>query len=101
MDSIKVQKNCHTKGIIVDRERVMVGSQNLSEQGVSLNRDASLVFEDAKLAKYFAEIFEHDWNNLASDSIDIMPSGAELATTAEASRPGYTKISIEEYLETL
>ena len=101
MASIKVQKNCHTKGIIVDRKRVMLGSQNLSEQGVSLNRDASLLFEDAKLAAYFAEIFEHDWNNLANDSIDIMPSGAELATTAEASLVGYTKISVEEYLETL
>jgi phosphatidylserine/phosphatidylglycerophosphate/cardiolipin synthase-like enzyme len=101
MDSVKVQKNCHTKGIIVDRERVMLGSQNLSEQGVSLNRDASLVFEDAKLAKYFAEVFDHDWNSLASDSIDIMPTGAELATTAEAALPGYTKISVEEYLETL
>jgi V8-like Glu-specific endopeptidase len=101
MDSIKVQKNCHTKGIIVDRERVMLGSQNWSEQGVSLNRDASLLFADVKLAKYFADIFEHDWNNLASDSIDIMPSGAELATTADATRPGYTKISVEEYLETL
>src|SRR5262249_40490194 len=98
MDSIKVQKNCHAKGVIVDRTRVMLGSQNLSEQGVSLNRDASLVFEDAKLARYFADIFDHDWANLASDSIDIMPSGAELATEATAVRPGYTKLSVEEYL---
>jgi V8-like Glu-specific endopeptidase len=101
MASIKVQKNCHTKGIIVDRKRVMIGSQNLSEQGVSLNRDASLLFEDAKLAAYFAEIFEHDWANLASDSIDIAPSGAELAETAESTLQGYTKISVEEYLESL
>ena len=101
MKDIKVQKNCHTKGIIVDRKRVMLGSQNLSEQGVSLNRDASLVFDDAKLAAYFADIFDHDWNNLASDNIDIMPSGAELAITADASLEGYTEISVEEYLETL
>jgi phosphatidylserine/phosphatidylglycerophosphate/cardiolipin synthase-like enzyme len=101
MDNIKVQKNCHTKGIIVDRQRIMLGSQNLSEQGVSLNRDASLVFEDPKLAAYFAEIFDHDWNSLASDSIDTVPSGAELATSAEATMTGFTKISAEEYLETL
>jgi phosphatidylserine/phosphatidylglycerophosphate/cardiolipin synthase-like enzyme len=85
----------------VDRKRIMLGSQNLSEQGVSLNRDASLLFEDAKLAAYFAEIFEHDWNGLASDSVDIAPSGAELAATAETMRAGFTKISAEEYLETL
>lgn len=101
MDDIRVQKNCHTKGVIVDRKRVMLGSQNWSEQGVSLNRDASLLFEDRKLAEYFAGIFEHDWNNLAANSIDIMPSGAELAASPEAMRPGYTKISVEEYLETL
>ena len=101
MDDIRVQKNCHTKGIIVDRKRIMLGSQNLSEQGVSLNRDASLVFEDAQLARYFADIFDHDWNGLASDSIEIMPSGAELATALEAERPGYTRVSVEEYLETL
>ncbi len=101
MDDIRVQKNCHTKGIIVDRERVLIGSHNLSEQGVSLNRDASLLFEDARLAKYFANIFEHDWNGLATDSIDVMPSGAKLASTEETTLPGYTKISVEEYLETL
>jgi V8-like Glu-specific endopeptidase len=101
MDSIKVQKNCHTKGIIVDRARVLIGSQNLSEQGVSLNRDASLLFFDAKLARYFADIFEHDWNTLASDSINIAPSGVELAESAQAARPGFTKISVEEFLETL
>ncbi len=101
MSKVKVQKNCHTKGVIVDRKRVLLGSQNLSEQGVSLNRDASLLFEDAPLARYFAGIFEHDWSNLASDSIDIMPSGAELAVDPAASRPGFTKVSVEEYLETL
>jgi V8-like Glu-specific endopeptidase len=100
MDSIKVQKNCHTKGIIADRARVMIGSQNLSEQGVSLNRDASLVFDDAALARYFAEIFDHDWTGLATSSIDVMPSGAQLATT-EMAQPGYTTISVDEYLETL
>jgi len=85
---------------VVDRQRVLIGSQNWSEQGISLNRDASLLFEDAKLAAYFAEIFEHDWENLASDNIDSAPE-VELAPAAEASRPGYAKISVEEYLESL
>jgi phosphatidylserine/phosphatidylglycerophosphate/cardiolipin synthase-like enzyme len=100
MGRIKVQKNCHTKGIIVDRRRVLLGSQNLSEQGITLNRDASLLFEDAKLAKYFADIFDHDWTNLASDSIDVMPSGIELAA-AGPTPEGFEKVSIEEYLEAL
>jgi phosphatidylserine/phosphatidylglycerophosphate/cardiolipin synthase-like enzyme len=51
---VKVQVNCHTKGIVVDRRRVLIGSQNWSNHGVSVNRDASLLFEDAPLAEYFA-----------------------------------------------
>src|SRR5438876_10231477 len=98
MADVRVQKNCHTKGVIVDRQRVLIGSQNWSEQGISLNRDASLLFEDAKLAEYFAKIFEHDWDNLASGSIDGAPE-VELAPSAEASQPGYAKISGEAYVE--
>ena len=101
MSAIRVQRNCHTKGIVVDRQRVMIGSQNWSEQGVSLNRDASLLFEDEKLANYFANVFEHDWANLATDDIDSAPSGVELATAEGAAPRGMVKVSIEEYLETL
>ncbi|MEO8575773.1 MAG: phospholipase D-like domain-containing protein, partial [Gemmatimonadales bacterium] len=58
---IKIQQRCHTKGIIVDRKRIVLGSQNWSNDGVSVNRDASLLFEDAPLSEYFRAIFEHDW----------------------------------------
>jgi phosphatidylserine/phosphatidylglycerophosphate/cardiolipin synthase-like enzyme len=69
-DSIfKVQTNCHTKGILVDRKQVLLGNQKWSNDGVSVNRDASLLFDDEKLAEYFAEIFDHDWNNLARRDI--------------------------------
>lgn len=101
MSAIRVQKNCHTKGVVVDRKRVMLGSQNWSEQGVSLNRDASLLFEDEKLAKYFADVFDHDWQNLATDDIGSAPSGVELATAEGAAPEGTVKLSVEEYLETL
>jgi hypothetical protein len=101
MSSVRVQKNLHTKGIVVDRRRVMLGSQNLSEQGVSLNRDASLIFEDAELARYFADIFEHDWENLASGSIDVVPGGFELAEAGMAVPAGLVRVSIKELLEAL
>jgi hypothetical protein len=54
-------QNHHTKGMIVDGQRVMIGSQNWSKPGVTLNRDASLIFDHAGLAGYFAEAFEIDW----------------------------------------
>lgn len=69
-DFLRVQKNLHTKGIIVDGKKVLLGSQNISETGISINRDASLLFEHEGIAKYFKEIFEHDWNNLALKDIN-------------------------------
>ncbi|MCB9592800.1 MAG: trypsin-like peptidase domain-containing protein [Sandaracinaceae bacterium] len=51
----------HTKGLVVDDDRAMVGSQNWSASGVTLNRDASLLFHDARVAAYYAEAFEVDW----------------------------------------
>lgn len=94
--NIRLQKNCHNKGIIVDRKKIMIGSQNWSNDGVSLNRDASLIFNDEKLSAYFRAIFLHDWNKLAhhnigreSYSIEIakdihnIPKGMELMTWSE------------------
>jgi phosphatidylserine/phosphatidylglycerophosphate/cardiolipin synthase-like enzyme len=51
----------HTKGMIVDGKRVLIGSHNWSKPGVSLNRDASLIFDDQGIAEYFTEAFEIDW----------------------------------------
>ncbi len=51
----------HTKGMIVDGQRVLIGSHNWSKPGVTLNRDASLLFDDVAVAGYYAEAFEIDW----------------------------------------
>jgi len=100
-NSIKVQKNCHTKGIIVDRKRVLLGSQNISNDGISVNRDASLLFDDEPLAKYFGEIFDHDWTNLATqdigpESLLIAPAGPQESTPA-----GMVRLSWKDYMEML
>lgn len=68
-EQLRVQSNLHTKGIIVDGNKVLIGSQNISASGVSINRDASLLFEHEGIARYFREIFEHDWENLALKNI--------------------------------
>ncbi len=81
MDDFKVQRNCHTKGIVVDRRKVLLGSQNWSNDGVFVNRDASLLFDDEELAGYFAEIFDHDWANLAAQNIGPEPGPIESAAT--------------------
>ena len=99
--SIKVQKNCHTKGIIVDRKRVMLGSQNWSNDGVSLNRDASLIFEDVPLAKYFGDIFDHDWKNLAKQNIGSEMMAIEPIGPNEATPAGMVRLSWKDYMEML
>jgi hypothetical protein len=96
---IRVQKNCHTKGIVVDRQRVLLGSQNWSNDGVSLNRDASLLVEDAPLANYFADIFEHDWKNLARQNIGSESLPIESVSASEATPPGMIRLSWKDYME--
>lgn len=93
---VKVQHNCHTKGIIVDRQQVLLGSQNWSNYGVSENRDASLLFKDATLAQYFAEIFQHDWDHLAHQDIRIGSRPVRFASPGEATPPGMVRVSAKE-----
>lgn len=101
MASFKVQKGCHTKGIVVDRKRVLIGSQNWSNDGVSVNRDASLLFDDEPLANYFAEIFEHDWNNLAKQDIGSETLPVEWASAADPTPSGMVRITWKDYMEML
>ena len=70
-ERIKVQFGCHTKGIVIDGARVLLGSHNLTNMGATTNRDASLLFDDVPLAKYFERLFEHDWDNVA---LPVTPS---------------------------
>ena len=101
---LRVQKNLHTKGIIVDGKKVLLGSQNISETGISINRDASLLFEHEGIAKYFKEIFEHDWSNLALK--DISGSFQTAWSTNEITLEGNTAdnwvlLSPKDYLPLL
>lgn len=101
MADFKVQKGCHTKGIIVDRRKVLLGSQNWSNDGVSVNRDASLLFDDAPLAEYFGRIFDHDWSVLARQDIGSEMLPIELATGADATPDGMVRLTWKDYLEML
>ena len=69
MDRVRLQDHCHTKGIIIDQKKVLIGSHNWTNQGTLVNRDASLIFDDREIAEYFGKVFWFDWNNLARASI--------------------------------
>jgi len=51
----------HSKTIVVDSKRVIVGSTNWSSHAMLLNREDALLVADAKLASVFEEQFFEDW----------------------------------------
>lgn len=97
-DAIKVQRRCHTKGIIIDGKEVMLGSHNLTNQGSLFNRDASLLVRDAEVARYFEKIFLFDWNNLATQQTDELVGGMRVAGATEATPAGFRRVSLAELL---
>lgn len=62
--------HCHNKLIVVDDERVLVGSQNWSTTAVTINREASLLIEHAGIASYFGRIVDADWEMSAPEAVE-------------------------------
>lgn len=52
----------HTKGVIVDQERVLISSINWNEHSPSFNREAGVIIDHPGVGAYFREVFEDDWN---------------------------------------
>jgi cardiolipin synthase len=51
----------HNKGLIIDRQKVIVSSTNWSENSISRAREAGVLIESTEIAEYFARVFEFDW----------------------------------------
>lgn len=96
MRCVRAIANTHTKGIVVDGQRVLVGSQNWSEQAVATNRDASLLFDDSQVAKYFLEAFEIDWARAKTPSGGISEAPV-LVARGPTPPPGYVRMTLAEY----
>jgi V8-like Glu-specific endopeptidase len=98
---VRRMANTHTKGIIVDGKKVLVGSHNWSSLGVTLNRDASLIFDDVEAAQYFREAFFIDWDRASELSIDTESvfGEAPIPASGAAPPPGYVRMSLSSYLE--
>lgn len=69
LGSVKIQNGVHNKGFVIDSRIVALGSQNWSGDGVLRNRDASVIIENEKAAKYYESIFLHDWTRIARKSV--------------------------------
>jgi len=66
VSNVRIQKNVHNKGIVVDGSIVLVSSQNWSADGTLWNRDAGVIIYHQDAARYFQQVFLHDWAHLAA-----------------------------------
>jgi hypothetical protein len=90
-ETFRFQPACHNKTIIVDKKVVMFGSHNWSNEGVKTNRDASLIFDDEEIAAYLAEVYEYDWDRLAT--AHPTPARPRVAEEGEVAPPGFQKVA--------
>lgn len=95
MDCVRVMKNCHTKGILIDSVYTVVGSHNWTNEGTTYNRDASLIFEDREISSYLEEVFLHDWDNLAYSLEVTDESVATILFLGEASPAGTMRVPLD------
>lgn len=51
----------HTKGVIVDERRVVIGSINWNDNSLRNNRELALVVEGEEVGAYYASLFRADW----------------------------------------
>lgn len=88
----------HTKGMIVDGKRLLLGSHNWSKPGVTLNRDASLIFDDEELAGYYAEAFEIDWerSNPITPKRFVRPEAVAIPGAEFVVAPMFERVSLQD-----
>jgi PLD-like domain/Trypsin-like peptidase domain len=90
--------NSHTKGMIVDGKRLLLGSHNWSKPGVTLNRDASLIFDDERIAGYYAEAFEIDWerSNPIRPRRFVKTEAVMQEAVGDQPPPGFRRVRLSE-----
>ncbi|MBV8855785.1 MAG: trypsin-like peptidase domain-containing protein [Acidobacteria bacterium] len=86
-ECIRVQPGCHTKGVVVDSEAVLLGSHNWTNHGVKANRDASLIFRHKEIAEYYERIFLFDWDRLAREPRPVGPASIGSSHLSERVEP--------------
>src|SRR5262249_7914635 len=100
-NQLRVIDDHHTKGMIVDGQRVLVGSHNWSKPGVTLNRDASLLFDDEEVATYYTEAFEIDWAraNRVRPKKFVKTEAVVLEGVGEAPPPGFQRVRLSDLVK--
>lgn len=66
----------HTKAIVVDRERLFIGSMNLDPRSIEINSEMGVVIESPSLAEKLAGIMLRDMSPENSWHVVLSPDGA-------------------------
>jgi hypothetical protein len=66
---------------------------------VTLNRDASLIFDDEEVAQYYAEAFELDWERASEPRLDEVVTEGVQPAEGDAPPPGFIRMTLSDYLE--
>src|SRR5262249_29663822 len=65
--------------------------------GYNTNRDASLIFDDQEIAEYLAQVFDYDWNRLATGH--PTQKRPRVARAGEATPPGFKRVPFSAVFE--
>jgi hypothetical protein len=73
---------------------VLVSSQTWSTDGTLYNRDAGVIIDNEAAAKYFQQIFMHDWQHLAVQKANSASHpGPKAAVQAAGGAPNAVEIA--------
>ncbi len=98
-NKLKLSSRCHTKGIIIDRKAVVLGSHNWTNAGTKFNRDASLVIYHSDAVRYFEDLFEEDWRRSSEPSIDeSLPSPRLVSPTDTEAPPRMIRVPLRDWV---
>lgn len=79
--SLKVFKHLHNKGLVFDRNKVLVTSTNWTENSINYAREAGVLICHGGTAEYYARSFDQDWDFLSLPPEDVA-HGAPAALAA-------------------
>ncbi|PSQ52912.1 phospholipase [Halobacteriales archaeon SW_12_67_38] len=51
----------HAKGVVIDREAVVVGSLNWNNNSADQNREVAVVLKGTEAGNYYGQVFDADW----------------------------------------
>lgn len=94
---MRFQEACHNKTILIDGKVALFGSHNWSNEGVTTNRDASLIFFDQEIAEYLGQIYDYDWNRRATTK--PMPKRIRVAKPREKTPAGFKRVPFTAVFE--